>query len=325
MNIRVIFLWIIYSITGSAHATIIILKGTSCSGKTSICREVIQLDSRWKLVDEDAIYYYGGSTLERWSRIFPEEYRVIARSISDENISHAILFNEHLFKNSVSEGDKTAVYKAIKKIQKKLDTPNGAIIESKRIWMKYLRSFVVSQIHDYAMMGNNVIVDSVYLKDEDIEQLKKHFRVVIALTYCSFKKLVMRMKKRNAEAIKAHNYASKRFFYHLLTSFFVSFYEVAPQSDVSSNAIDILTLDSLNDAFSLIKSSKKESTHAAGSRNVTTRGEFDNEQLKVFIDDVMSTFMGSSSCYLIPKISYDIFINTSDTTSSKAAEELILF
>ena len=325
MNIRVILLGLIHVITGSAHATIIILKGTCCSGKTSISREVIKLDNTWKLVDEDTIYYVS-TTPERWSRIFPDEYRVITRSISDENIFHAVVYNELLFKNSVSEDDKAAVYKAIKKIQIKLNTLDDATIESKQIWFKHVRSLAVSQIHDYSMMGNNVIVDSVFLKDKDVELLKKHFQVIIVLTYSPFEELVMRMKKRNAEATKTRNYAtSKRFFYHLLTSFFVSFYDVVPQSYLSSDAIDILTIDSLNNAFSLIKTSKSESIHTAGSRNLFTRGEFNNEQLNAFIDEVTTKFAGNSSCYLIPKIAYDVFINTNNTTSRLAAKELVLY
>ncbi len=322
MRIAFIFFLLMLGRYTSAVATIIILRGTSCAGKSSICSELIKFDSRWKVVDEDAFYYR--EARQRWARMFPVEYASISRAIAETNILHAVMHNQILFMKTSSEKEQHAAYIALQKIQQALNIRDNAAIASKALWYQHLKSAVISQVHDYALMGHNVIIDSWFLKTEEIEQLEKNFPVIFMVAYAPFDQLVVRLLERNTTAVK-----NKRFFLHILRSFFLESYDLVPAEPgaqcIPSNAIDILTIESLNNSFKIIETSKEKSTHTAGLENFFTRGEFSSKQLSIFKEKVVAKFQGHQACYVIPKKSYDVLINTSKQSPTNCVKELVAY
>ncbi len=110
-----IFVLALVIITGTSFAgKVVFLRGTGCAGKTSLCNEFLN-QSGWKVVGEDDIYFQEAS--KRWRVEFPEEFKDVENAIDPENVLHAVMRSQILFRSSASDDQRLKARNAIAKIQ----------------------------------------------------------------------------------------------------------------------------------------------------------------------------------------------------------------
>ena len=85
-----IFLVLIVQLTSYAKPTIILLRGLPCSGKSTLCDELLTIDPSWKILNEDD--FYDSYMDRRLSEEFPKEYKRLEQVIEQKNIINYYIF-----------------------------------------------------------------------------------------------------------------------------------------------------------------------------------------------------------------------------------------
>ncbi|MDR3646874.1 MAG: hypothetical protein P4L22_05040 [Candidatus Babeliales bacterium] len=318
-----IFILLFY--INNISSIIIILQGSGCAGKTSICKEFQKLDMSCKILDEDQVFY--DNHPNNIANIFPIEVEIIAKAVDSANLFHAIVRNQIFFKNSATDIEKNAAIETIKKVQKVLDSKTKEMKAINDVWNNFYVDHIMRAVRDCAITGNNVIIDHWFLSQEHIDELNKEFKVVVALAYSPFESLVQRTLKRNKESVEKRNFSQIRFFTQALMSF-KDKYHLVPESEVKdfeseNKPIETLLLENLKTNLAIVEASLDESIHAQGDANSQTRGEFSKKQFKEFKYELIKNFQKEPMCHVIPKSKYDILLPTDKQSSLECAQLLL--
>jgi len=300
-----------YNFSLYATGTVVFLHGTSCAGKTSICSALATQDS-WKVVDEDTLWYQQAAFW--WHNEFPQEFSIIAEAIAPDNIFHALMRNQILFKLGVDEEQQTKVRTIIDNIQKKLNTENVVVIAAKKEKNEQLKIHILETIKKYAQ-NFNIIVDTWLLKPTDIEQIQSFCSTINVLAYCPFNDLVKRILIRNNKALlNDHDISSMRFFHQALKSY-MGLFEF---SHLKEGAIDCLSkIDALH-ALNFTELAMNQNHYSTGASQIFTRGEFSTEQFQDYKKQLLAKFKDSDELFVIPKITAHL-IRTDQCTPEEAA------
>lgn len=299
-----------------ATGIVILLRGTGCAGKTSICKEITRF-SEWRVVDEDAIYYERAAL--RWKELFPQEYACIEAAIDPQNILHAVMRNQILYRHGLTEDARTQAYLAIQTIQNNLNNEDEVIRAKNKEWHAQLAKYIIEEIKNLAQ-SHNVIVDTWFLKQDHIADIKTVCIVKEVLAYCPFDCLVKRTIARNASAlINGADISCMRFFHQALMSFLNRF-ELA---DAAEGAIDLVSKSDLEHALNLVELARTESHTATGSVKLFTRGEFSSGQFEEYKDKLLSKFVLKEQLYLVPKMPYELLIKTNQLSPVESATLII--
>lgn len=291
------FFFLIYY--SSSYATaVLFLYGTGSVGKSSLCKALVQHDPSRILIDEDELYCQG--VLLFFKNVFSSEFSFIENAIAVENIFHAIVRKQIVFKKDATDQEKTDALVAIYSTRKRLDQLLLNNAEINKQWRHIGKS-----ISDCALSLTNqnstLIVDSIgIVSPEGME--KAGCTIVRILVYCPFKDIVNRTIRRNTDALLSRNLLSMRYYSYLLTSFMRA-YDFNEQPD---GAIDTITKEEVNNTLDLV------ALLLPTQENITnfTRAEFNQVQLNEYRTYFMKKFVNTETLYIVPKDKIDFCVRT---------------
>lgn len=293
-----------------ATSTAIFLSGTGSAGKTSLCKALIQSDPSWKLIDEDALYFDKAVLFLR--DLFPQEFSYIDAAVAAENLFHAVLRNQILFKDSATAQEKIDASIAIYGVRKRFDLlmVGDSIINGK--W----RGIKTSIAHDTVLhieQGGNIIIDSLgFIKPQDAEQAG--YKVVRILMYCPLKDIVNRTLQRNVDALLRRRLLSMRYYSHLLTGF-INLYDFKEKSD---DSIDSITREEVNNVLDVVELLLPLRENI----NCFTRAEFSREQFNEYRENFMKKFVNTDVLYIAPKDKFDLCVRTDRDDATNLIEQI---
>ncbi len=297
-----------------AHAVIVFLQGAGCAGKTSLCRELLQNNASWKLVDEDALYIE--RAIQFWADTFPAEFQSIEAAIAYENIYHAVKHNQTLFKESATAQEKMVARIAIYSIKTRLAERTADNDAAYAQWKQALAAQVFADTISHAQQGFNVVVDNWGLKPEHYDALEKEYDVVRVLAYCPLRELVNRTIRRNSDALLTRNLHAMRYFHQPLLSY-LGLYDFEEQQ--SDRSIDVISREDINNALDVVELALSVQENF-GITNGFSRAEFSRSQLHEYRVNFMKKFGNRDVLYVVPKNKIDICIRTDDHGGSTAAQ-----
>lgn len=310
-----IFGLILFFIVHTVHAKVVFLHGTACAGKTSLCHAMIKQSNKWKYISEDDIYFE--KVALRWAQEFPHEFSVIQTAIDSRNIFHALMCNQILFQPHASNEERIKAEEAIKRIQIIFNTQ--PINENNyQSWNNALREYITQTIIDTAA-DYHVIVDTVFLKEESLENISQQHDIIHIIAYCPFLDMIKRVMRRNYQAfMNGEDISNIRFFHQALYSF-LKLYDF---SDNPEGAIDILYKKDVIHGLDLVRLCLQNSLEATGATLRFTRGEISINEFEEYRRKILSYFT-SDKVYIIPRIPVDRVIRTDHTTSVDAARFIL--
>lgn len=303
---------------GNCYAgKVFFLHGSGCAGKTSLCREILQKSDDWRVVSEDDIYYEKAAI--HWENEFPEEFEEIKGAIEKENILHAVMRNQVLFRTNISEWQKKRAMLAIRVIQQELNSrPKSTNNDDPNSWSYILRAYIANEIKDIAK-NKNVIVDTWFLKQEHIDEIAQQYEVRHIVAYCSFFNLIKRTLERNHNAImNGKDISNLRFFHQALNSFT----EIYDFSDIKDNSVDELIREDVVHGCDIVALCLNDSSSATGATKTFTRGEFSLSEFKEYQRNLLDKFKGNK-VYVYPKRKVDSVVRTDHNTASECAKKII--
>ncbi len=226
-------------------ATVIYLRGTCSSGKSTLIRSIVQ-ECDLELVDEDSIMQR--SYLEAVALRFPCKFIIINKAVARENLYHALREKDILFKKTASLEDSQKAKNALCEIQEELNNPQNLL------WKKALsdgiNTEVIQRLKEAIERRKNVILDSWYVKEHHIQELFPNVQIIRVLLYCSLPVAYNRLLKRNEEAIDRENLQEKRYLRQLFGSF-TALYQISDQPLQPIHSIYRHELDQVFDAILL--------------------------------------------------------------------------
>lgn len=298
---------------------VVFLRGTGCAGKTSLCSELLKQSDAWAVIGEDEIFYQEAAL--RWKTEFPEEFDAVEDAIDTENVLHAVMRNQILFRPGAPDDKRLKARHAIGAIQKSLNShKKESESEKEDSWSNILRGKITRKIIDLAEKYN-VIVDTWFLKPEHIQQVSDKYDVIHVVAYCPFLEIIKRTIKRNHDALmNGKDISNLRFFHQALKSF-VGLYGL---SDTANGSIASLNRDTVIHGFDIVELSLQDSPSATGSSKTFTRGEFSLEEFQEYRQDLTSKFK-SETAYVVPEFDFDIVVRTDQNNSTECAKSIMEF
>ena len=305
------------TITGISFAgKVVFLHGAGSAGKTSLCTELLKQSDRWRVINEDDIYY--AEAVKHWKAVFPEEYNAIARAVDPENVFHAVMPNQILFRSNASEGTRSKAKRAIRVIQETLNGISTEHPDSWHSWGDALREHITQLIIEQAK-NHHIIVDTWFLNEDNIERVAQKYDVIHVAAYCSFFDIVKRTIKRNCDALmNGKDISSIRFFHQALKSFTV-WYDF---SDNAEGAIECLEKDTVIHSLDLVEFCLQRFHDAIGASKEFTYGEFSLEEFEEYRKELICKFT-SETAYVVPQFKCDMVVRTDQKTSSECAKSII--
>lgn len=298
-----------------AGKVVIFLYGSGCAGKTSLCGELKNQSDEFALVSEDEIFYK--AALERWKNEFTEEFIALAEAIEPENILHAVMRNQILFRTNASGVIRSKAKTAINFIQEQLNNrPRSG--DDPSSWSNKLRNHITQTIIDLAKI-HHVVVDTWFLKEEHVKAISQQNTVIHVAVYCPFLELVKRTMQRNCYALmNEHDISNLRFFHQALNGF-IGLYDI---SDVKDGSIDSLTKESVIYGCDRVRMCLEDGPKATGAIKQFTRGEFSLTEFEKYQEDLLAKFNGEIA-YIHPKHKMDHIIRTDQGSPAECAKAII--
>lgn len=259
---------------------IVFLRGPSCSSKSSSCKAVAQLDTSWQVISEDD--YCMQNTLRIVAQTYPEEYNKVAAAIEDCNRYNAIVRHEVLYKSTATTDEKEKACTAINRIRRYFDTQNTVRDQ----FCIPLNELLMKDIFALAKQGHNVLVDSWFLRPQDIEYCKKNFRTYVVFAYAPLPVLLQRLAERNAQAHSVNDLRNKKFFDQVLNVF----KKIEFTNNAARKQVNIGNKEEIQACFETIHAQLKI---AYAPRMSFTRREITQEELDKLKQEVMQKFDGT--------------------------------
>lgn len=316
---RYFFILALASMSASFAGKVVFLHGTAGAGKSSLCNEIVTFDNTWRMVSEDDIYY--SEAVLYWKREFPEELKAIENAIDSENILHAVMRTQILFKASATKEQRLKAKEAILTVQKNLDARKQSDeCEEKGSWSATLRDYITQLIIDTAQ-EHNVVIETWFLKPEHVQKVTQVHDIKHVIAYCSFEEIIKRTIKRNCEALmEGKDISNLRFFHQALKSF-SGLYEISCAAEGSIASLDQA---SIVHGLDIIEVCLQDSPLAIGSYNTFTRGEFSLEEFQEYRKKLLDK-CGSKTVYVVPKFHFDLVVRTDKKSLFECAQEIIQF
>ncbi len=294
---------------------IVLLYGSSCSGKTSLCKEVERLDCSWLHIDEDDIY------IEEWLKeiasSFPAEYECISKAISDSNLFHAVKRNVILFKERATSKERSLALESITTIQTFFQE-EGCKEFREKFREKFI-SLTLDAIEQGLINQKNILLNRWYLSHD---QITKTFPDIPTSKVFAFSPLVSSLEKfnkRNSEAFLDKDLSNHRFYKQFIPSY-ISLYQI------KTTPTDIHFPCKRKDLDTLFESIYQD---LLLEEKIVNPGILSVELSKMELEEFRKKFipkylLPNETIYITPSREYDIIINTHQKTPDQIAEDLLL-
>lgn len=284
-----------------SSSMIFYLCGTCSSGKSTFI-QTIKDPCDLIVVDEDSIMQkkYVDAVVKR----FPNECDYISRFIANVNLYHALREKDILFNDEPSEGDKSKVIQTLDEIQRELN--QSINLAWKQKISQEINEEVLFQLKGSIEQNNNIILDSWYVKEDDIKKLFPNVKIIKILLFCPFHETFTRFLNRNEEAIKLKNLQEKRYFRQFLGTF-AAFYKIDENPQTALQKIYKAEIDQIFDEISL----KINNQECDDQKPIFTFNEIAHNQFLKIKNLFYEPFMFSTSefLYLSPRKEYDLIVD----------------
>ena len=310
-NIKIALCLTLLILNSLGATTVIFLEGSSRSGKSSICSAIKQCKN-YEAVSSLYVYYCH----DIFNDISPEAFACIKSSINYENITHAITKNIFIFKENVSEEQKSNVRQAVQKIQSYFNNPAFCarhMEEFSAFALSIIRSNIKNRLHVLADTG-------WYVTPEAVREIQPVPIIVSALAYCPLNIVIERILYRNKISLETENIINYRFFCEPLRSF-EALYDLNTNSTGSIDTLEKATFLKCLDAIALSLPNTAKSNIASDF----IMRDFTHEQLQEYRDLFLKKFGNNETLYVIPKKTYDILLRTDKYTSQECAEQIVTY
>jgi len=314
----------------SAHAStpsIIWLRGSSPSGKTSIIKSLKSMNVDWCFLEEDEVFTK--QIVEKLTVMFPEEMKQIALVTAPNNVWAVIKKNERCFVRSAKKKDKKTALEAISKIQQYFQDEqiehafHSASKDEQRTYMRQEAAKALAR-------GQNVVITGLYFTPEDYGPELAQYRRVIALAFCPLEKALQRFAQRNARAATGKDLSDARYFRHAIRSF-VRYYQLTRDS---KNTLHVCKKSEINALFDDVGKKVLQDNDAVEiDKGGFVWKELNQYRLKKFREELIpaplsseeETFYVHLKDHVHPKEQYDIILNSEHLSPLQCAQVLVRF
>ena len=292
---------------------IVILKGTSSAGKSSVC-DILTAKYGWKTISEDE--YAWNSEVEQWKSLFADEYRSIAAALDDQNVYHAVRRKQICFKPNIGQEIKDQALKAMETIRNRV-SDDYSTYEKERD--KQFEPRFLGDINTFSDQGFTVIIESWGRVDKWIDQLSERYFVCSILMYVPLRVMLDRTKARNAESFRVGNLRLNRLYNHALRGFWRR-YRISPQAEGS---VDILTTEDAA-AFDKVTPDFPLDTLAGNNTVPFIQKELTDKELVQYKKQIIDA-VDQASGYVTPRISYDFLIRSHEQSLEDCALAILTY
>lgn len=301
-----------------SRATLVLLVGPACAGKSTLMKKIIEIDPSIKIgYDQD--YSYHKEARDFIAHEFKDEYYVLSQAIAHDNIFHALKYNEVVFKKNIDAALQERVIKLLKKIRNTLDNPNNNL--SKKCKADY-REHLEKTLHSYATTNDCYLIDSwiATMSPSMLSELRKRYNVIVICVYTSLAESVQRLQARNTRGLIEDNLSNNRFYRYVIDGIKYAYRITVNEK----NAIDILERDKVVELFDaiipLLAQEPKFPSYAAFSN-----GDYTREELMDLKEAFLKEFnlVEHNSVSICPNYSYDYVINSSGKTAEELARDVL--
>lgn len=288
--------------TQAAQQKIVFLYGTCSAGKSSLSAHIASQEN-WKVVASLYWDYLPQIIEER----FPEQYMYITQAISHENITYAVYRNYIVFNDDASDIQKDKALESMYVVQDALLKNQDA----HKAHMQEFKQYTYDVLTSSFASGMSTVIDLAwYVCLEEIKELYDG-PITQALVYCPFEVVMQRIVQRNQKAVADDTAVNRRFFKEGISTF-LRLYDF---SEDARGAIDTISQDSLEQTFELIAAHIGEQ-----HPHIKELSLIELEEQKARL---LEKFVHASTLYVVPRIVYDVLVNTQELAPLAAAEKII--
>jgi deoxyadenosine/deoxycytidine kinase len=303
----------------SIHPSIIYLQGTCSSGKSTLIQHILH---RWEdlvIVDEDVIMHQ--SYVDAVAQRFPIKFLAVIKAIAPENLYHALREKEILFKKPTSDQERTQALMAVQEIQEELNKSEN--LSWKQEVSQGISAEVIKRIQEAIKKNKHVLLDSWYMKPDQLHSLYPNTPVIRVLLYCPLQVAYNRFLKRNRDALIQEDLQEKRYLRQLVGTFF-SLYQIQTQPQ---KPIQKIRKDELTPVIDIISLSLKDGS-SVYQKPIFTLEEISRPLFLKMASEFLQPFDDRESevFYIAPKKEQDIIIDNSSgdlQDSVQAIEEIL--
>jgi guanylate kinase len=296
-----------------SKSTIIILKGLSRAGKSTIINKLIESNPKIKSVSEDDVFLYVFN--EFIKQKFPLEYKELVKNIAPDNLYHAIARYQIKFKYGCSDEKKEEANIIIKQLRKQLEDPSRNL---RPTFSKLVRETRNDMIDTYLKNNKHIIIDGVMINQKEIKKLGSRANVINIFVHCPFYTTLKRLVKKNEETEKQAIYRELRFYRNLLSSFSHCYRVTQNQNMKIFSVRKNELLDLLNTIRAELEPSSQKPLNGKFTNRDFTKAELDSYEKKLLSKLKLEN---KDLTYLCLNADYDYIIYNDDNVSLEGVIE----
>lgn len=221
---------------------IIALAGTSTAGKSSIIKELRQLET--DRIEDGLDLKMDVELLKCLKKHCPDEVGQLENLMQPLDIPNAVWTKERAWKPSVSEAEKLAAEGVIKRLKKSMDELPREEMDA---IFKRLEPQMFDEAFERSRRGESVIFDVLEVEAFVHHATMRNFDgpLKVVLIYCPFHILASRMEKRNREAQESGNLSNQR----IGVFPFLQFSNIYSRKKTGQRTLEVITRNQAIKAF----------------------------------------------------------------------------
>lgn len=313
MNSVLFFVVLIFQATVIHGQQIVMLYGSGSAGKSTLSREIVNLNQNWCYIDEDEVFRT--TVLEHFSHHFPKEYKLVAEVLSPENIFQAIKNNIIVFPEDSTCSQQESVKNAIGSIHNVI--AEGNTQEYRRKMSQQFQNSVIDLIREKTKSNESIILDRWYTTPETLYKAFPNIFIKKVLIFTTLEDTLANLKKRNDRAMQTRNSFSYRLYKHCLPSF-IYLYKL---SEEATNALYCYQRSELENIFSEVR--ELLSIEIPKSKQAFLLNDLSKEALDKLKNEFIPKHSHNTLLFLSPIDQYDFIINMQNKSPQKAALEFL--
>lgn len=290
---------------------IVILYGSGSTGKSTLSREIVNLNQNWCHIDEDEIFneMYIGYISEH----FPIEYKIISDVLPVENIFQAVKNSTIIFPKESTDSQMIIVKNSIKSIQN--DVSQNDPEDLRRKIFQHFQLMLVERVQEKLTQDKSIILDRWYTTPEMLKKAFPDINIKKILVFSTLQHTFNNFKKRNEAAVQTRNSYSHRLYKNFIPSF-VRLYKL---SEDPTNSLQCCHRSEIENIFNEIKND------LLIEKSESKKDNLFNDMTKEGLEELSRTFIPSKSTnntlFLTPIDQYDLIIHTQGIDFQKFALE----